>query len=148
MRKGENEGKPYHFLTKEEFERKIDDSFFFEYKALTTAEGLWYYGTAWKDIESADDKTAIILNPAGCRQMVETFPYSTKVVYIYTNLATIKKRQIERNDEPKEADRRLEQDRIDFKGFEEEADKVFYNNDGTDIDEVVKKIVKYMEGVS
>ena len=66
-------------------------------------------------------------------------------IYIYANNATIKKRLIKRGDDPKEAQRRLEHDNEDFKGIENEVDKIVYNNDGANMNDVVKKIIEYVE---
>ena len=40
--------------------------------------------------------------------------------------------------------RRIESDLIDFKEFENEVDKVIYNNDGTDISDVIDRILSYV----
>ena len=52
---------------------------------------------------------------------------------------------INRDDDPKEAQRRLEHDNIDFKGVKTEVDKIVYNNKGLNINDVVNKILKYLE---
>ena len=52
---------------------------------------------------------------------------------------------INRGDDPKEAQRRLEHDNIDFKDVETEVDKIVYNNKGSNINDVVNKILKYLE---
>ena len=68
-----------------------------------------------------------------------------KSIYIYANNSTIKERLINRGDDHKEAQRRLEHDNIDFKGVETEVDKIVYNNKGSNINDVVNKILKYLE---
>ena len=67
-------------------------------------------------------------------------------IYIYANNSTIKKRLKKRGDDEKEAQRRIDEDNIDFKGVENMVDKIVYNNNGTYIDDVVNKILKYVEG--
>ena len=67
------------------------------------------------------------------------------VIYIYANNATIKERLRSRGDDKSEAQRRLEHDNSDFKGVENEVDKIFYNNKGNNIDDVVNKIVAWLE---
>ena len=57
----------------------------------------------------------------------------------------MKKRLSKRGDDTKEVERRIKSDLEDFKNFESEADKIVYNNDGTDIDEVIKKILEFVE---
>ena len=49
---------------------------------------------------------------------------------------------LKRGDNPNEAQRRLDHDNEDFKGIENEVDRIIYNNDGTNINEVVQKILE------
>ena len=44
-----------------------------------------------------------------------------------------------------EADRRILHDNKDFKGAEELADRIFYNNDGKNIDDLVDEIFEYLK---
>ena len=57
----------------------------------------------------------------------------------------MKKRLSKRGDDTKEVERRIKSDLEDFKNFESEADKIVYNNDGTDISGVIKKILDFVE---
>ena len=50
-----------------------------------------------------------------------------------------------RGDSPLEAKRRLDNDNIDFKGVENEVDRIFYNNENTDIKYLVSTICKYIK---
>ena len=146
MRKNEKQDVTYHFISDEEFKRKIDEGFFDEWKSYITNEGVWYYGSALEDIENADDKSVIILTPQGYRDVKEKLPNKNIVcIYLYENIDTMKKRLSKRGDNPKEIERRIKSDLEDFKNFESEADKIVYNNDGTDIDEVIKKILDFVE---
>ena len=87
----------------------------------------------------------IILTPDGYRDVVKKLSNRPTAIYIYANNATIKKRLLKRGDDKNEAQRRLEHDNEDFKGIENEVDRIVYNNDGTDINEVVDKILEFME---
>lgn len=142
MRKGETQDITYHYVSEEEFKQKIRDGFFAEWKSYDTAEGIRYYGTALEDLEKADDKSVIILTPEGFRDVKDRLGDGVSSIYIYANNSTIKKRLKSRGDNKEEAERRFEKDTIDFKGVENEVDKIVYNNDGYDIDDVVKKILK------
>ena len=143
MRKGEKQNVTYHFISEDEFKQKIEDGFFAEYKTYNTEFGVWYYGTALEDLENADDNTVIILTPQGYRDVKDKLlSNNVTCIYIYASNSTLKKRLLKRGDDPKEADRRMQHDNQDFKGFEMEADKIVYNNEGTDIDEVVEKILE------
>ena len=44
-RKGEKQDITYHFISDEEFNKKIDGGFFAEWKSYITNEGVWYYGS-------------------------------------------------------------------------------------------------------
>ena len=146
MRKNEKQDVTYHFISDEEFKRKIDEGFFAEWKSYITNEGVWYYGSALEDIENADDKSVIILTPQGYRDIKEKLPdKNIACIYLYENIDTMRKRLSKRGHDPKEVERRIKSDLEDFKKFESEADKIVYNNDGTDIDEVIKKILDFVE---
>lgn len=144
MRKNEEKDVTYHFISEEEFLQKIDNGFFAEWKSYDTEFGTWYYGTALEDLENAEDNTVVILTPDGFRDVKDKLNNKVTSIYIYANNKTIKKRLVERGDNPKEAERRFEQDMIDFKGLENEVDRIVYNNDGTDIGEVIDKILKFV----
>lgn len=139
-RYGEKQGKTYHFVSEESFKQKIQDGFFAEWKTYNTEFGVWYYGSALEDFENADDRTLIILTPDGYRDIIKRLNTRPKTIYIYANNSTIKERLLKRGDDKNEAQRRLEHDNIDFKGIEHEVDKIFYNNSGTDVDELAKEI--------
>ena len=145
-RKGEKQDITYHFISDEEFNQKIDGGFFAEWKSYITNEGVWYYGSSLEDIENADNKSVIILTPQGYRDVESKLPdKNITCIYLYENVDTMKKRLSKRGDDQKEVERRIKSDLEDFKNFENEADKIVYNNDGTNINEVIKKILDFVE---
>ena len=145
-RKGEKQDITYHFISDEEFKQKIDEGFFAEWKSYITNEGIWYYGSSLEDIESADDRSVIILTPQGYRDIKEKFPdKNITCIYLYENIDTMRKRLSKRGDDPKEVERRIKSDLEDFKNFESESDKIVYNNFDADINEVIKKILDFVE---
>ena len=143
MRKGEKQDVTYHFISEEDFKQKINEGFFAEWKSYITVDGVWYYGTSLEDLENADDKSVIILTPDGYRDVVNKLSENPTAIYVYANNSTIKKRLMMRGDNPNEAQRRLGHDNEDFKGIENEVDRIVYNNDGTNINEVVQKILEF-----
>ena len=147
MRNGEVNGETYHFVNTDDFMQKMKSGFFAEWKAYTTTEGVWYYGTAMEDLEKADDKTVVILTPDGYRDIKDKVNKKVVSIYLYANNATIKKRLMARGDDPKEAERRVLHDNEDFKGIENEVDRIVYNNESDTIDGAVQKILKYMSEV-
>lgn len=142
MRDGEKQDVTYHFVSEEYFKHKVEEGFFAEWKTYNTEFGIWYYGTAIEDLENAEDNNIIILTPDGYRDVVNKLSKKPISIYIYANNSTIKKRLIKRGDNELEANRRLTHDNADFKGFEYEADKVVYNNEGDNLDDVVNKILE------
>ena len=105
-RNGEVNGETYHFVNTDDFMQKMKSGFFAEWKAYTTTEGVWYYGTAMEDLEKADDKTVVILTPDGYRDIKGKVDCRIVSIYLYANNATIKKRLMARGGDPKEAERR------------------------------------------
>lgn len=144
MRKGEKQGIDYHFISDEYFKHCIENDHFAEWKSYDTVEGTWYYGTALEDLENTDNNSVIILTPDGYRDVCKKLKDKPKCIYIYANNETIKNRLIQRGDDENEANRRLKHDNEDFKDFEYEADKIFYNNEGTNLDEVVERILRFI----
>ena len=147
IRKNEKDGITYHYISKDEFKQKINDGFFAEWKDYSTAQGIWYYGTALEDLDNTDEKFVIILPPDRYKEIKGIIHNNLKSIYVYANNTTIKKRLMLRGDNKEEAKRRLEHDNVDFKGAEMLADKIVYNNDGTDINDVTNKILEFVKEV-
>ena len=143
MRKCEQQDVTYHFISEEDFKQKINEGFFAEWKSYITADGVWYYGTALEDLKNGEYNSVIILTPDGYKDVVNKLSKKPISIYIYANNPTIKKRLLKRGDDNNEAQRRLEHDNEDFKGIENEVGRIVYNNDGTNINEVVQKILEF-----
>lgn len=139
----------YHFISDDEFVNKVNQDYFAEYKTYNTEFGTWHYGVSRLGIENAGDKDIIILTPDGYRDVVKEYPnLNHHLIYIYANNQTIKNRLLKRGDKKEEAERRLKQDYEDFKGVENLADKIVYNNDNDKFNDVVNKLLNYLEGVN
>lgn len=145
MRTGELQDKTYHFISEEKFLDMVSKGLFLEYKSYETVDGTRYYGSLMNDYKKADDDTVMILDPCGYKELLKKTNISHKVIYIYANNSTIKERLAKRGDKKEEADRRVKQDNIDFKGIENMVDKIIYNNSGKDINDVVQDILNYIE---
>ncbi len=142
-RSGEIDGKSYHFISDEEFDRMIDDGEFAEYKSYNVANGdTWRYGSTKESLNKRRD-AVIILTPDGYRDIKDKLPVDHKCIYLYSNRSTIKTRLKFRGDSPDEIERRMKADNIDFKDFQyENGVKVVYNNLGDDITNVLDKIMQ------
>ena len=138
-RKNEKQDITYHFISKEDFEQKIEKGFFAEWKKYDTEQGVWYYGTALTDCYDADDDTVTILTPDGVRDL-QTIEIPMVVIDLYSNLNTIKQRLSIRGDNQKEVERRIEADIKDFKDADTLADRIVYNNLSDDIESVVENV--------
>lgn len=144
IREGEIQDTTYHFISDEEFDKKVGDGFFAEYKTYDTAFGIWKYGSSKDSYINSDSKTIIILTPDGYKDVLKTLEEKPTAFYIYANNQTIKERLIKRGDNKAEAERRLKHDNEDFKGIENMVDKIVYNNKSNNIDDVVNTILKYL----
>lgn len=142
MRKNEEQDITYHFVSEDDFKQKINDNFFAEWKTYDTEFGVWYYGTALDDLENVDNNSVIILTPAGYRDIIKKVSKKPISILIDADDNTIKKRLIKRGDNPKEAERRLLHDNKDFIEIENEVDYIINNNDGTNINDVIKEILE------
>ena len=133
----------YHFITKEEFDKKVEEGFFAEYREYNTVNGLWKYGSA-KESYSGDG--VIILSPSGVKAVLEKL-HNITVVLIDADDEVIKSRQKQRGDDPKEAERRFVQDIIDFKGMEDYADFIIMNNGEFTPEQIAQVIVEGYYGL-
>ena len=72
--------------------------------------------------------------------------YRPKSIYIYANNETIIKRLSQRGDSREEALRRIHSDNKDFKDVALLVDKIVYNNAHDKLDDVILKIIEYIDG--
>ena len=126
-RVNEIDGLTYHFISQEEFLQKKEDGFFAETTSYNVATGeTWYYGAAVEDL--TDDKVAI-LNIEGIKAIKNIHGIDSVVFYLNVPDNIIKSRLISRQDNPQEAQRRLEADNKDFEEVDSIYDyKIFNNN--------------------
>ncbi|WP_413944508.1 guanylate kinase [Bdellovibrio sp. HCB-162] len=96
MRKGESEGQPYHFISSEDFQKKIKEGFFVEWAKVHTN----FYGTSFESIENAwkQDKCAIMdIDIQGVATFKAKFP-DAKTVFILPPSIDELRRRIEKRD--------------------------------------------------
>ena len=139
LRKGEKQDITYHFISQEDFEQKIEEGFFFFFLKYDTEQDVWCFGTALTDCYVADDDTVAILTPDGVRDL-QAIEIPMVVIYLYSNLNTIKQRLSIRGDNPKEVERRMKADVKDFNGAEMLADRIVYNNLSDDIEDAISNV--------
>lgn len=142
MRPGEVQNLQYHFISEEDFKKKISHGFFLEYKTYHTEFGDWYYGSAMDDYKKTDDKTVVILTPEGYLDLLwKVKNIKHDAIYIKVDLSELQQRLIKRGDDKREAERRLVHDNKDFEYVEDIVDRVIVNQNKT-IKEVVNEIIK------
>lgn len=144
MRNSERQDTAYHFIDEGTFFGLKDNGFFAESMSYETAEGRWHYGSAKEDYITRNEKTFLILTPEGIREIRNNLGFTPKIIYLYANNATIKKRMKMSRSDQKEAERRFLSDIGDFKDFELEADRIVYNNFADDIEVVADKIIEFL----
>ncbi len=91
QRSTEKEGKEYHFVTKEDFEKKIKDGEFLEYTIFMNN----YYGTPKTNImEKLDDETDafLILDIKGAMNVKKMYPDAILIFLLPPNLDILKMR--------------------------------------------------------
>lgn len=101
-RKGEIDGVNYYFLTKNEFEKKIDEKDFLEYAQVYDN----YYGTPKSNVLSALDsgKDVILeIDIQGALKVKETYPKGVFIFILPPSMEELKKRIINRGSETEQS---------------------------------------------
>lgn len=137
IRKNEINHIDYHFLTKEEFEKKLSEGFFAEH----TVYNSWNYGIAEEDCR--DDACAVV-ETSGMRQLKSNKNFNIKSFCIDVDERTRVVRMMNRGDNIMESFRRIISDQGMFSGIEYEVDYVIPNPDGK-LDEAVEKILNILK---
>ncbi len=106
-RVGEVEGIDYHFLTKEEFQKRILDNFFLEHVIYNGN----FYGTSKSSI--TDDKV-VILEPVGLKHYIELVRDKITIIYLKSDEKFLYDRMIRRHDTHEQAMQRLALDKTVF----------------------------------
>lgn len=133
----------YHFISEEEFLEKMESGFFAEYSIYETVFGKAYYGSAKADYENTTEKKAIILNPYGLKAVLKN-KIEVTAIYLNATEQLIQQRLLKRNDNQKEAKRRLESDEYDFRDIERYCDLIINVVD----DFSTKKFLDILSGIT
>ncbi len=107
MRKGESEGKPYHFVTREEFEAKVQAHFFVEWATVHNH----LYGTPFSQLEDAwkQDKCVIMdVDVQGARTFKQKFPQAKTLFILPPSIDELRRRIARRDGQvPKDLEVRM-----------------------------------------
>lgn len=109
-RSRESNGWDYHFITNDEFARKIRDNFFYEYRQYRATDGVWWYGTPYSAFRRSGD-VVVILDPIGMRKVKASFGDRVIVHSLDAPDNILLGRARRRGDDAAEAVRRLRSDR-------------------------------------
>lgn len=141
MREGECEGKPYYFLTEEQFKQKIADGEFIEYENVHG----YLYGTSKKVLTQKNEQYKVVLKDVdvkGTFNLVERLKDIEKVITIFMAVETksvLEQRLIQRGE--KEIAKRLERYDLEM-SYAEKYNHIICNRD---LEETVQKIKEIIE---
>lgn len=123
-RPNEADGVDYHFISEVDFMDKLNNGFFAENTKYDTVDGVWRYGAA---IEDVDDTKVCVLNPDGLKQLKANEDLNIMSIYIDVDEESIREKLNIRGDKKAEYERRLESDKVDFYGIEDNVDFIINN---------------------
>lgn len=107
MRPNEVQGVDYHFISVEDFEKKIKEDFFIEYVNYNGN----YYGTSKEGLDS--DKV-VILEPTGLKHYLEAAKDLVKICYLRCPKEIRYQRMVVRGDSEEVINKRIDSDDIVF----------------------------------
>ena len=134
MRPGEEDGKDYYFLTKEDFLEKKDEAFFFE----TIEYQGNFYGTARISLK---EDSYIIVDPKGLDYYKNELKDSVIAFYLHCSKDERAKRMRIRQDSPESIEKRLKDDDILFSNENLKNIDVIIDCTRLTIDEIAGKII-------
>lgn len=146
-RQGEKEGVQYHFITKEEFEKRIENGEFYEYDLHHEN----YYGTSKKLMNEKIKSGKIIVKDIevnGTENLVKILKNDTKLVTIFlkVNREELKRRLEQRGDNLSEEEMELRLGRLEYEESKIKLyDYVIKNDDLEKTIQIIMAIIKNEE---
>lgn len=143
-RENEKNGRDYYFIDNDTFREVMDRKLFAEYDEYSQDR---LYGTMKSDYIDGDK--VVVLTPNGLRQLKKNCPNEKFfTVLVEANLGTRIKRYIDRCgvdkfnfDDKNEICSRVDRDFGMFLGLRKEVDMIVHNDEGTDIKDIINKIL-------
>ncbi len=99
MRHHESEGKPYFFISMEEFNKKVKEDFFIEWAQVHTN----FYGTSYEQIYSAWARNKVVImdiDIQGVATFKDKFPDAKTVFILPPSIEELRRRVIKRDGAP------------------------------------------------
>lgn len=119
MRPGEAEGNPYHFITTEEFEEKIDNAEMIEWAEVYG----YHYGSTREEVEKKRKKHGMVLikvDPQGARTFKEMMPDAVTIFIQPPSFEFLEKRLINRASDSEEViQKRLETAKTELQNLQD-----------------------------
>lgn len=140
-RPGEKNGIDYHFISKNDFEKKIKENFFAEWAKVYDN----YYGTSKRFIEkNISDKKIVLLtiDTQGALQIKEKYPSAILIGILPPSLQEQRKRLEKRGETEENIERRLKEASMERKILLEKYDYRFIN---LDVQKTMEKIIKVIK---
>lgn len=109
-RPGEVDGQDYHFISVQEFEKKIEEGFWYEYAPFNG----WYYGTSKEQMATCD---IFIMTPSGIKKLHPSDRKNSFIIFMNIPEEVRKQRLAIRVMQGDSLERRIEADRKDFEDF-------------------------------
>ena len=135
-RPSEQDGRDYHFLSQQEFERRLAAGDFLEH-ALYAGN---HYGTLKEEVERGPGNLVLEIEVEGARQVREALPEAKQVFIAPPSDEALRERLVGRStDSAEEIERRLARAREELAAQEEFA-KVIVNDD---LDRATEELVEY-----
>src|SRR3954462_3094802 len=124
-RPGEVDGRDYHFLTEQEFERRLAAGDFLEH-ALYAGN---HYGTLKEEVERAGGNLVLEIEVEGARQVRKALPEATQVFIAPPSDEALRQRLVKRDtDSPEVIERRLARAKEEL-AARQEFKRVIVNDD-------------------
>ncbi|MBR0365358.1 MAG: guanylate kinase [Clostridia bacterium] len=139
-REGETEGVTYHYVTKDEFKKMIDEDEMLEYAEYNGN----YYGTPKRSVVSLLDAGRDVLleiEPQGALKIKQMFPEAVLIFLVPPSMKMLKERLITRGRESmEEIDKRIAASRWEL----QQADKYNKQIVNDDLDICVDEVMAYI----
>ena len=137
IRINEEQDREYHFISEDEFSKKISEGFFAE---STIYGPRWRYGAAKEDVH---EDSVVVVEPYGMRQLKKIEGANTKIFFIECPERQRIVRLVNRGDDIMELFRRVISDKGLFYGVYDEVDYIINNEDGK-LHEAVTEILEIL----
>lgn len=110
-REGEIDGRDYYFMSKKDFEERIENNFWYEWVEFNG----WYYGTSYQQFK--EQCNLFIMTPKGISHINPIDRKECTIIYLDMPIEVRRKRLEEREMPGDSLDRRIEADERDFANF-------------------------------